>query len=43
LTGNVNGIVETDSNGIGQFMVINSAEKGWSIWVPIKEDSGPVR
>ncbi|MGB4005505.1 MAG: alpha-amylase domain-containing protein, partial [Halanaerobiales bacterium] len=38
LTGNVSGIVETDSNGTGRFRVINSADKGWSIWVPLQED-----
>ncbi|AZO93170.1 alpha-amylase family glycosyl hydrolase [Halocella sp. SP3-1] len=33
-TGNVKGIVETNAKGIGQFKVINSEKKGWSIWVP---------
>lgn len=37
LTGNISGVVKTDSNGIGQFKVINSEEKGWSIWVPAVE------
>ncbi|NLM97089.1 MAG: DUF1939 domain-containing protein [Halanaerobiaceae bacterium] len=35
LTGNVGGIVKTDENGTGHFSVINSGEKGWSIWVPL--------
>ncbi|MEJ6952549.1 pullulanase [Natronospora cellulosivora (SeqCode)] len=34
-TGNVEGTVETDSKGIGEFKVRNSSEKGWSVWVPL--------
>lgn len=34
-TGNIEGIVVTDSQGYGNFKVINNESKGWSIWVPL--------
>lgn len=34
-TGNIGSVVITDQNGFGQFKVINSPNKGWSIWVPL--------
>jgi len=33
-TGNIKTEVETDGEGYGDFPVINSADQGWSIWVP---------
>ncbi|AWL13063.1 Alpha-amylase [Saliniradius amylolyticus] len=33
-TGNVDGTVTTDANGMGQFPVSVSEADGWSIWVP---------
>ena len=33
-TGNIAGTVKTDSNGVGEFKVKASADKGWSVWVP---------
>lgn len=37
-TGNVKETVETDNEGYGNFKVLNSEEKGWSIWVPLPEE-----
>lgn len=33
-TGNIGEFIETDSQGYGNFKVKNTAEHGWSIWVP---------
>lgn len=33
-TGNIKAEVTTDEEGYGDFMVMNSPDKGWSIWVP---------
>ncbi len=35
-TGNVEGIVETDSRGYGEFKVRASESEGWSVWVPVR-------
>ncbi len=36
-TGNISELVETDSQGYGIFKVKNTADRGWSIWVPKKD------
>ncbi|MBM7557753.1 alpha-amylase [Halanaerobacter jeridensis] len=36
-TGNIEGTVETDNNGVGEFKVQAQADAGWSIWVPSKK------
>lgn len=35
LAGHVSGIVTTDSNGYGDFKVVQNEVLGWSIWVPV--------
>ncbi|OCL25421.1 hypothetical protein U472_13820 [Orenia metallireducens] len=35
ITGNVAGTVVTDEQGYGDFKVIQSEAKGWSVWVPV--------
>ncbi|WP_035571576.1 alpha-amylase [Halonatronum saccharophilum] len=34
-TGNVEGIVETDAEGYGEFKIRGNESKGWSVWVPV--------
>nr|3BC9_A Chain A, Alpha amylase, catalytic region [Halothermothrix orenii H 168]3BCD_A Chain A, Alpha amylase, catalytic region [Halothermothrix orenii H 168]3BCF_A Chain A, Alpha amylase, catalytic region [Halothermothrix orenii H 168] len=36
LTGHIKEHVTTDSEGYGNFKVIKSEDKGWSIWVPVE-------
>ncbi len=35
-TGNVDGVVETDADGVGEFKVKECPEDGWSVWVPLR-------
>ncbi|MFP4662051.1 MAG: alpha-amylase family glycosyl hydrolase [Halanaerobiales bacterium] len=34
-TGNVHGVIRTDSEGYADFKVYDSEDKGWAVWVPL--------